>query len=224
MSAVTILYSMTAASSMLLALISAFVWWRQREAKAYLFFVGATLGVAAAAGFELAMLRATSPAQYATAMRWGHITIWVLFVSLAVFVRLHLRAGRPWLLWTICALRTAALALNFLTGQNLHYRKVIELRQVRLLGELVSLGVGIANPWMLVGQLSTLGLLVFVLDASITAWRRGERRAALIVGGSIMFFTAAALGETGAVFWGLLSWPIIVSWFFWGTVVAVTAC
>lgn len=222
MSAVTILYSMTAASSLLLALISTFIWWRRPEAKAYLFFIGAALGVAAAAGLELAMLRANSPAQFATALRWFHVAIWVFFVSLAVFVRLHLRAGRPWLLWTICALRTAALALDFLTGENLHYRKVIELRQVHLLGELVSLGVGIANPWILVGQLSTLGLIVFVLDASITAWRRGEQRAALIVGGSIMFFFLAALGETAGVYWGLLSWPIMVSWFFWGTVVAVS--
>jgi signal transduction histidine kinase len=222
MSAVTISYSMTAASSLLLALICGFTWWRKPEAKAYLLFVGAALGMAASAGFELAMLRADTPAQFATALRWGHVAIWVLFVSLAGFVWLYLRAGRPWLLGTICALRTAALALNFLTGENLHYREVVRLRQVRLLGETVSLGVGSANPWMLVGQLSTLGLVVFVLDASITAWRRGEQRAALIVGGSIILFSLAAVCETGAVFWGLVSWPIIFSWFFWGIVVAMS--
>ena len=70
------------------------------------------------------MMRAETPAQFATVLRWAHVPAWVFILSLVGFIRLHLRAGRPWLGWTICALRTLALLLNFLVGQNLNYREV----------------------------------------------------------------------------------------------------
>ena len=83
-------------------------------------------------------MRAETPAQFATALRWLHVPVWVIILSLVGFVRLHLRAGRPWLAWTICALRTLALLLNFLVGQNLNYREVTGLRHIPFLGESVS--------------------------------------------------------------------------------------
>ena len=92
------------------------------------------------------MMRAETPAQFATALRWLHVPVWVLILSLVGFVRLHLRAGRPWLAWTICAVRTLALLLNFLVGQNLNYREVTGLRHIPFLGESVSSGVGVSNP------------------------------------------------------------------------------
>ena len=42
--------------------------------------------------------------------------------------------------------------------------------------------------------MSLLLLLIFVMDATITVWRRGDRRQALIVGGSILLFTTAVMG------------------------------
>ena len=48
------------------------------------------------------------------------------------------------------------------------------------------------NPWILVAQLSLLLLVIFVVDAAITVWRRGDRRQALVVGGSIVFFVSNA--------------------------------
>ena len=58
------------------------------------------------------MLRAETPAQFATALRWIHVPVWVLILSLVGFVRLRLRAGRPWLAWTVCALRRLARLLD----------------------------------------------------------------------------------------------------------------
>jgi two-component system, LuxR family, sensor kinase FixL len=74
----------------------------------------------------------------------------VLVVSLVGFVRLYLRIGRPWLAWTVCGLRTLALLLNFLVGQNLNYREITQLRHISFLGESVSVAVGVPNPWMVV--------------------------------------------------------------------------
>ena len=46
----------------------------------------------------------------------------------------------------------------------------------------------ITSPWMVIGQAINLMIILFVADASVTAWRRGERRKALIVGGGVEFF------------------------------------
>jgi hypothetical protein len=58
---------------------------------------GATL-----TAFDLALLRAQASEQYEVILRWAQLPVWVLVVSLVVFVRLYLLAGRPWLTWSVC--------------------------------------------------------------------------------------------------------------------------
>jgi PAS domain S-box-containing protein len=221
MSWVTIIWSMTASACLTLAAIYFLVWCRRRTAWADLLFTLISVGVAAFAFCELSMMQAATPAQFATALRWGHVPTWVIVVSLVGFVRLHMRTGRPWLGWSICALRTLALLLNFVTGQNLNFREVTHLRHVPFLGESVSLGVGVSNPYMLVGQLSLLLLVIFTVDAAITVWRRGDRRQALVTGGSIAFFALASIAQAVLVFWQILDWPLTASFFFLGIVLAM---
>ena len=145
----------------------------------------------------------------------------MIVVSLAGFVRLHLHAGRRWLAWSVFALRSLALLLNFLVGQNLNYREVTRLRHIPFLGDSVSLGVGVSNPWMLVGQLSLLLLVIFTADATITVWRRGDRRQALVTGGSIVFFALTGMVQAVLVLWRMVDWPLTESFFFLGIVVAM---
>jgi hypothetical protein len=45
-------------------------------------------------------------------MSWVTILWSMLIVSLVGFVRLRLRAGRPWLAWTVCVLRRLARLLD----------------------------------------------------------------------------------------------------------------
>jgi two-component system, LuxR family, sensor kinase FixL len=218
---VTIIWSMTAAACLTLAAIHFLVWWQRRTAWADLVFTLTTVGVAVFAGFELSMMLAKTPGQFAAALRWIQVPTWVIVVSLAGFVRLYLRAGRRWLAWSVFALRSLALLLNFLVGQNLNYLEVTRLRHVRFLGETVSLGVGVSNPWMLVGQLSLLLLVVFTADATITVWRRGDRRQAVVTGGSIVFFTLTGMVQAVLVLWRLVDMPLTESFFFLGIVVAM---
>src|SRR4029077_17919098 len=154
------------------------------------------------AGVELTARRASTGAQYGAAIRWAHVPLWVVLVSLVWFVHLYLRAGRRWMVWTICGLGTLALGLNFLSKTNLNYREIPSLQHFSWWGgETVSAPVGVPNPWTLVGQLSLLLLLIFFLDVTITVWRRGDRRRALMVGGSAVFFLALLLGESALVTW-----------------------
>ena len=72
---------------------------------------------------------------------------------------------------------------------------------------------------MLFGYATMLLILIFVADASVTAWRRGERRKALMVGGSVEFFLL--LGTVGAalIHWAQLPIPVLIAPLYLGLVV-----
>src|SRR5207244_2663129 len=156
-------------------------------------------------------------------VRWVHVPVWVIIVSLVIFVRLHLKAGRQWLAWTVVGVRTLSLILNFIFSPNINFRQMAPLRHVSFLGESVSVAAGVPNPWMLVAQLSLVLLVIFVMDGTIAVWRRGDRRQALMVGGSILVFTMAGTVEGITITWGIISMPLTASLFYQGLVV-VMAC
>jgi len=207
-----------------LALIHVVVWWKDRTARTNLVFSVMAIAVAAFAALELAMMRAQTPEQFGIAVRWVHVPVWVIVVSLVIFVRLYLNAGRRWLAWAVVGVRTLSLILNFILSPNINYREITALRHVSFFGESVSVVArGAPNPWMLVAQLSLLLLVIFVVDATIAVWRRGDRRQALMVGGSILLFTMAGAVEGITITWGFISMPLTASLFYQGLVV-VMAC
>src|SRR5215471_12695739 len=214
MSWVTIIWWMSAGACLTLAFLQFIVWWKDRAARANLIFAVGAVAVAIFAALELALMRADTTAQFDTIARWIHVPAWVLIVSIVAFVRLYLNAGRRWLAWTIVAVRTLALILNFVLSPNINYRKITALRHMPFLREQVSVPVGVPNPWMLVAQFSLLLLVIFVVDATITVWHRGNRRQALVVGGSIVLLVVLGSGQAVAMMWGLLATPLTVTLFY----------
>jgi len=221
MSWITVIFSAAASAYLMTALIYGFVWSQQRNAWAHLLFAVAAFAAAALVGCDLAEMHAASPVPFAAVLRWTQLFLWVLILALAGFVLLYFRAGKMWLFWSVCALRTLSLFLNFLTGQNLNYREITSLRSISFLGESVSIAQGVPNPWMLVGQLSLLALVIFIADAALAVWRRGDRRLAVIVGGGTLFFVLAGSGQAMLIFWGIVSWPLTLSLFCIGIITAM---
>jgi PAS domain S-box-containing protein len=221
MSWVTIIWSMVASACLTLAAVYLLVWCKKRTEWANLLFSLTAVATAAMAFCELWMMQAETPGQFGTALRWIHVAAFVVIVSLIGFARFYMRVGRPWLAWTVCSLRAFSVLLNFLTGQNLNYREVTGLRHIPFLGESVSVGEGVSNPWMLVGQLSLLLFVVFVADATITVWRRGDRRQVLVLGGSIVFFVLATTVQSVLALWQIVHAPITPSIFYLGIVAAM---
>ncbi len=211
MSLITVIWLMSASACLTLAAINLLVWCRDRKAWAYVFFSLLAIGAASFASCELRMMRAETPAEFAIVLKWGHVEVWLIVVSLVGFVRLYLNAGRPWLAWTVYGLRTLALVLNFLIGQNLNYLEITRLRQISFLGETVHIAEGVRNPWMLVSQLDLVLLLIFVADATVTACRQGDRHRARAVGGSAIFFMLFSVFQAVSVFWGIIEIPIVAS-------------
>ncbi len=213
---------MNAAACLTLAGIYLLVWCKQRENWAHLILSCSAVAGAALTAFELALLRAQTSEQYGVILRWAQLPVWMTVVSLVVFVRLYLRAGRPWLAWSVCGARTLALILNFIFIPNLSYREITSLRRVSWWGgETVSVPIGVTNPWILVAQLSLLLLIIFFVDATITAWRRGDRQRALAVGGALIFFSAIAIGQVVLVVWGIIQVPFLACFSYLGLIAAM---
>ena len=84
---VTVIWSISAGASLMLAFLQFIVWCKDRAARANLVFALGTVAVAVFAGLELALMRAETPAQFGIA-RWIHVPAWVLIVSIVAFVRI----------------------------------------------------------------------------------------------------------------------------------------
>ena len=221
MSWITVVWSMNAAACLTLAAIYLLVWCKQREEWAHLVFSFSAVAAAAIAGFELAMMHAETVRQYEALVRWIHVPVWVLTLSFVAFVRLYLRAGRRWLAWSICGLRTLVLILDFAFTPNLNFREITGLRQFSWWGgETISVPIGVANPWGLLSSVSLLLLLIFFVDAAITVWRRGDRRRASLIGGS-MIFGAILAWHVPLVIWGVINVPFFLCFAYSGIVAAM---
>jgi hypothetical protein len=124
------------------------------------------------------------------------------------FVHLYFNAGRPWLAYAAAGFRLLALLANFVTGVNVNFRDITELAHVTLWGGAVlSVPVGILNLWNVVAQVSNVLLVAFVVDASVSLWRRGgvlPRRRALLVGGSLALCIVAAAGTANLAMLGVV--------------------
>ena len=223
MSWVTVIWSMVASACLTLAVIHFLVWWSNRTAWANLLFAMTAASTAAFTLCELQQMRVETSEELLSAMRWTHVSLLGVLVSTTWFVMLYLGAGRRWLAWTVSGLRAFYLLVAFLVWGNVNYLEITSLRHVPFLGDSVTVFKGIRNPWMLFGYATMLLILIFVADASVTAWRRGERRKALTIGGSVEFFLALGTVEAALVHWAQLPIPVLVVPFYLGLVVVMAS-
>ena len=176
MSLITILWSMGAAVALTLAAVYGATWVLERRLVANLFFCIFAVATALCARCELGMMHSATPAEFGDWVRWYHAPVFFIFLSLGLFVRFYLGAGRAWLLWTIMSMRGIFLVVNFTVSPNAFFLAISDLRHVDFLGEWVTvLGDAVVRPWIWLARTSLVLALVYVLDAAVTAWRRGDR-------------------------------------------------
>ena len=86
MSWITVIWSMVASACLTLAAMHLLIWVKKRTAWANLLFSLTAVATAALAGCELWMMRAETPGQFGTALRWVHVPAFALIVGLVGFV------------------------------------------------------------------------------------------------------------------------------------------
>jgi len=220
MSWITVVWSINVGACLTLAAIYLAVWCKQRESWVHLLFSCSAIAAAAVSAFELGMMNAQTVERYQALVRWIHVPVWVLTLSFVAFVRLYLHAGRAWLAWSIYGLRTLVLILNFIFPVSINFWAITDIRHFSWGGEILSVPVGLPNPWGLISHVSLLLLLIFFVDATITVWRRGDRRRALLVGGS-MIFGAILAWHVPLVIWGVIEVPFFLGFTYTAIVAAM---
>ena len=94
MSWVTLLWSMPSALCFTLAGIYLLVPLRQRQGWERLLFSCSAAAAGVIAGLEFIATHAETGARYGAVIRWAHLPLWILLVSVVWFIHLYLRAGR----------------------------------------------------------------------------------------------------------------------------------
>jgi signal transduction histidine kinase len=222
MSWTTIVWSMHAAACLTLMAMYLAIGLR-RPGRQDLYFALTAFGAAAMAFGGIVMMQAKTTQQLADAIRWLHVPVWILAVSMVLFVRSGLNAGNPVLGWVVIALRTAALVVNFLHAPNLNYERITGVGTIVLWGERISVTEGTRSPWSTLGETAAFLLAVFMLGAARDVWRRGDRRRAVLVCGSMLFVATGSWLHTSLVHAGILRSPYVISVVYIVVVVAMYA-
>jgi len=223
MSSVTFVWALVIGACATMALPHLLIGIKHGEWENLLFAVAA-LAVADIAGGELAIMHSQTTAEIGRAQQWTHLPVFFLVAAIAGFVRLYFGTGRLWLGAAACGARLVALVINFACPPNLNFREITGLRRFDFLGETIAMPEGVASAWTRIGELSSLLLLVFVIDASITLWRRGtteNRRRAIVVGGSITLFILVASLLSALINLRMVELPFLISFPFLGVIAAM---
>jgi len=187
----------------------------------HLLFTASSFSVAAFAFVEISMMHAETIADLIYFRHLSHIASLVIMVCFGAFVSLYLRAGRLWLFAVAAGLRFASVVIDQFSPDTINYSRIDSLYTFNFLGEALTLANATPNPLMLFAQISLVVFLVYCADASLTAWKRGNRRQAVTMGGSIVLFAGSALVTSILIMWGFVGWPLLVSPFFFGVIIAM---
>ena len=183
---ITISCSMIAASCLTIGIIHLLAWVRLRRAWTSLLLANLALTSAIFVGCHIAIMQVRTPGDAVVLLRWTYVPLSWALVSLVLFIRQYLGTGRDWLLWGTLVLRGISLAVNFVVPGSLIFQTVTAIQPVTILGQQVSVPIGITSPWMVLGNVSAALFVVYLVDASIAAWRRGSKRPAMVVAGLLV--------------------------------------
>jgi C4-dicarboxylate-specific signal transduction histidine kinase len=216
MHGVTLLWAGIAGTAVTLAGAHGLLWLLDRRGRANLAFCAVAIGVAGLAVTELGMMHSASPAEYGEWVRWFHVPNFLTVAGLVLFVHLQFGSGRVWLAGMVVGLRGALLLANFIVHPNVNWSEISGLRTLPFLGEQVSvIGAAVVRqPVQWAASLASLLFIVYVADALIRAWRRGDRetrRKALVICGGILAFITLATVESQLVVWGVVRMPVVVA-------------
>ena len=206
------IYAAAAGIGLLLGIIHLLVWIRLRDRPEHLF--AALMGWSASfmALSEAGYLGQPNLDSYRVAMEVQNVAVGVMLISMVWFTRLRLGAGRLWLAWTITALWIVLCAVSLLGPGSVSFLSIDSLTVMTTAwGETYSVPSGTIHALKILTDVTSLAIVVFVADAAASAARSGKWRAALLVGGPILFFIVVAGIHTPLVDAGLVQTPYVIS-------------
>jgi signal transduction histidine kinase len=164
---------------------------------------------------ELRLMNASNPAEYLGRLRWLDLSAGFLTITLLLFVWSYFGTVRKWLGILGIACMGLSLTADLRPVPQLVFREFTGIHLITTFGGATyPVAEGVASPWNALFYLSVLIQLLFVSDASITSWRRGDRGRATVVGGTIVIFYLLGGLQASLVDIGAIKTPYLVT-FIW---------
>ena len=189
---------------------------------AHIFFTLSAVAVATNGVIELALLQAGQLATYQFLMKCAQVPIWLMILSLAGFTWSYFGTGRSRLAVAAVALISVVSAANFFVPARFAIRHAVALQTVETWGG-VPITLARMQPGLLTwGEVASVLLLIaFVARVAWSRRRTADRRRALIIGGSIIFFLVGSRAYALLVETGVLETPYFFIFPFLGLLVAM---
>jgi Na+-transporting methylmalonyl-CoA/oxaloacetate decarboxylase beta subunit len=93
MESVTVLWSVSAAAAIVLAVLCGLMWLVERREIAALMLCVLGVATAASAYAELGMMHSATPEEYGAWLRWYHLPVYVALIAQILFVHFYLRTS-----------------------------------------------------------------------------------------------------------------------------------
>jgi signal transduction histidine kinase len=217
MDVVTVLWSLSAATAAVLAVVCGLLWAIERRDRASLALCAVGIAAAISSYIELAMMRSATAAEYSEWLRWYHLPVFVAITGLVLFVHYYLGTGRLWILRAFILARVVVLVVNFSSDPNVNFR-FLDLLHGSFLREQVSvIGQSAVRHWQWFALASIVLLMFYLVDAVVRRWRQGDvesRRKALAVVVGITATMVVNVAMNQLIAFGFLHIPISnILWF-----------
>jgi len=200
MNKITVLASVIASGSLLLAVMYGCVWLLDRKARAALAFAFEALSIVLSVFIELAMMHATSPEELGRWIAWNQVPVFLRTASLVAFIYFYFGTGRPWLMALTVGSRFIIMVAGFIFEPNFNFSRIDSIAHTEFLGQQVTvIGSAVTSPNQVFATISAYLVLVFVADACVSLWRQGTsdaKRKVVVIGGAT--FLSWAAGATYA--------------------------
>jgi signal transduction histidine kinase len=206
----------------MLALLQAMLWLSARDHAEYLISALMAAAAGCVALLELAAMSAADAPTYLDALKLQITFIGIMLISLVWFVRIYLSAGSPTLVYATIVLWAIALVANLVSPTGGLFTSNVELVSRQFLGETFTLLRGETNPWKYAADAASVLILLFLLQATVEAWRKNKRQRAVVVGGSSLVFIMFGGIHTPLVDAGVIQTPYMVGFSFLAIVGALS--
>lgn len=215
LSQVTVVWSVIGSAALLLGLMHLVRGLMDRKWGVDLLFAVTAFCFVGVVCTELLSMYASDAAEWVRWIRWCYLPVTGMIIGLVLFTRRYFGTGRPWLAATVIGLRLLILALNFFHEPTIAFDRVDSLARVNFLGETIAVAGRVqTSSWQWLGTIGTALLLIFVVDAAVSLWRRGnrdERGRAAIIGGAVVLYAGIGGLYVQLVLWGVTALPLLIT-------------
>jgi len=213
---ITVAWPMIAATCFTLSALHLMIGFKRHDKQAHLLYATFAAGVACFALFELQMTQAATVDEFGFLQRWIHVPAYVLIVASIWSVHFFFGTGSARFAWALTGFYALLLAINFSTGASINYQRIEALRPIEVWGGVkVPIVDAVVNPWSRLEALAFVLWIVFIVQATVRLWRRGDRdsrRKAALVGGSFLFLGLVGASIAQLRHEGIIDFPYLRAW------------